>query len=385
MHVTTESTDLGMVVPSPLGWTPIPTRQRQPWRWGFGVVAVLIAAFLILRIITVPYYGILPGEALPVDGPNGAIRLGSVHGGSGDLFLATVELESPISEWDRLTDFLHPNDDIIPEEDVTGGATASQYNQENAEAMADSQEDAKVAALRRLGYKVPELGDGAAIIAVGTGTPAAGVLNAGDVITAIDGKVVTIASEVTTDIGVLNPGQIVHITVKRPIPTGFKTISFALQLVACDQLCPGDAGRPLVGIEVTTDRQSFGLPAGINLSIATNGIGGPSAGLAFTLGTIETLLGHDITGGHLVAATGTIDPEGTVGDVGGVKQKTIAVEAQHCQYFIVPRVEYHDAESKAHDLTIIPVDNLDQALTFLASINGDLQGVPSVPPPEPAE
>ena len=378
MRVTKEPMDVGMVVPSPLGWTPIPTRRRRPWVWGVGAITVLVVAFAVLNAITVPYYGILPGEALAVDGPQGAVSVGARRVGSGNLFLATVLLQSRISEWDRLTDFLHHQNDIVPQDLVTGGATATQYNQQNAQAMSDSQEFAKVAALRRLGYAVPELGDGAAVVGVASRTPAAGVLEAGDVITAIDASPVNISSDVTAAISVHQAGEAIRVTIRRPNPSGSTTKRLTLRPVACGSACPGDATRPLIGIEVTTDRQSFGLPTGVKLSIATNGIGGPSAGLAFTLGAIDGLIGHDITGGHRVAATGTIDPGGVVGEVGGVKQKTIAVEAQHCEYFIVPRAEYADAKAAAHRLTIVAVDNLEQALDFLHGIHGNLEGIPGI-------
>jgi PDZ domain-containing protein len=121
------------------------------------------------------------------------------------------------------------------------------------------------------------------------------------------------------------------------------------------------------------------------LNIATQGIGGPSAGLAFTLASIDALTNHHLTGGIDVAATGTIDPTGAVGEVGGVVQKTITVEREHARYFIVPRAEAPDAikTAKGHDLTIVPVDTLDQALNFLHSIGGDLSGVPPVPSSNP--
>ena len=86
-----------------------------------------------------------------------------------------------------------------------------------------------------------------------------------------------------------------------------------------------------------------------------------------------------------MAATGTIDPTGAVGEVGGVVQKTITVERHGARYFIVPRAEAPDAikTAKGHDLTIVPVDNLDQALNFLHSIGGDVSGVPPAPSSNP--
>jgi PDZ domain-containing protein len=381
MHTTREPVDRGMVVPSPLGWQPIRAGRRQPWRWVLGVVAVLVVAFVVLNTITVPYYGLLPGNAEPVNGKGGAVTVGSAHEGSGDIFLTDVLLQPRITVWDRLTDFRHHDDDIIPTVDVTGGASNSQYAQQNTEEMTDSQVDAKVAALRRLGYSVPD--DGAAIVAVSPGTPASSKLSPGEVITEADGTPVNAASDITGVLSSLKPGDSVHLELRRTVGARTTTMALTVGTVPCASLCPGAPQRPLMGIEVT---QSFGFPPTPDLNISTTGIGGPSAGLAFTLGAIDALTTKDITGGYRVAATGTIDPNGNVGDVGGVKEKTIAVIHDHCQYFIVPTVEYATAEkeAKGHHLTIVPVDTLDQALTFLRSIHGNLAGVPATPPPSAA-
>src|SRR5260370_41392192 len=119
------------------------------------------------------------------------------------------------------------------------------------------------------------------------------------------------------------------------------------------------------------------------MSITAQGLGGPSAGLAFALGALDALTTHNLTGGHRVAATGEIDASGNVLEIGGVTQKTITVERAGAEYFLVPRAELADAQkaAKGHHLTIVPVDTVEQALTFLRSIEGDLSGIPPTPPP----
>jgi len=387
MYVTQEPTDRGMLVPSPLAWQSIPTR-RQPWRWLITPLVLAVAVFVVLQTITVNYYEILPGEALPVDGPQGAVTLGSVHAGTGDIFLATVFLQSRITEWERLTDFLHPDDDIVPAASITGGETQATYNQQNAEDMSASQEYARVAALRRLGYTVVEEGDGALVDAVGPYDPAASHLRQGDVITSVNGHPVHTAADLIGVTVAGQPGELLHLVVQRPGRPSATTLQITVGTVACgDQDCPNDPDHPITGIAVETDNQSFVFPKDAPaLAITTNNIGGPSAGLAFTLGAIDALTTHDITGGQRVAATGTIDPDGNVGDVGGVAQKTIAVEEQHCAYFIVPEDEAATAMAMAHGkLKVIPVTTLEQALIFLRSIGGDLSGIPEPPPPLPPE
>jgi len=371
-----------MVVPSPLAWQPIPARRRSVWNWALVVLLLLVVAFIALHLVTVPDVAYVPGEALPADGPHGAVTVSGKHVGAGDLYLVTIAEQSRVTEWDRLTArWLHKDWSIIPTEAVTGGLTSSQYNQQNAAAMSDSQEYAKVAALRRLGYTVTEQGDGALVVQVNQGVPATGVFLPGDVITAVDGKAVSVSNDVGTDIRAHSAATPVAFTVKRTVGKASRSVTLDVKPVPCGSACPGDATRPVVGIAVVTDNQSFTLPKTVSLSITTQGIGGPSAGLAFTLGALDALTTQHLTGGNVVAATGTMDPTGAVGEVGGVVQKTITVERAGAHYFIVPRAEAPDAEktAKGHGLVVVPVDTLDQALTFLKSIVGDLPGIPSGP------
>ena len=105
----------------------------------------------------------------------------------------------------------------------------------------------------------------------------------------------------------------------------------------------------------------------------TADIGGPSAGLAMTLGIIDKLSGGDLTGKRTVAATGTIDAQGDVGDVGGVAQKTIAVERAGATVFFVPPQEYAAAMSKdTPQLHVYAVSSLDQALKILKNLGGTI-------------
>jgi Lon-like protease len=386
MQIAQEQTDRGMVVPSPLGWQPIPARRRSIWNWLAAVVIILLAAFIALHLITVSDVAYVPGEALPANGPNGAVTIDGHHAGSGSLFLVTIAEQSRVTEWDRLTArWLHKDWSIIPTQAVTGGLSTTQYNQANAQMMADSQEYAKVAALRRLGYSVPETGDGAQVVQIKAGAPAAGKFDDNDVITAVDGKPVSVSGDIGTAIAAHPAGTPVDFTVQRKAGTTSSTLHVDVTPVPCGTACPGDESRPIIGVAVVTDNQSFQFPKTPALNISTQGIGGPSAGLAFTLGSIDALTTHHLSGGIEVAATGTIDPTGAVGEVGGVTQKTITVEREHARYFIVPRAEAPDAikAAKGHDLTIVPVDTLDQALNFLHSIGGDTSGLPPAPSSNP--
>jgi Lon-like protease len=382
VQIAEEPTDRGIVPPSPLAWQPIPSRRRPWWAWVVALNVILIGTFVVLHLITVSYIAYVPGEALPANGPHGAVTVSGSHNGAGNIYLVTIAEQTRVSEWDRLTaGWLHSDWQLIPTNAVTGGLSSAQYNQQNAQAMSDSQEYAKVAALRRLGYAVTEHGDGALVAGVNTNEPATGKLKPGDIITAVDGTPVAISNDVGTAIRTAGLGSHVSFTVRRKTGATTATTTVNLVPVACGSACPGTPDRPIIGIQVVTDNQSFTFPKGVALSITTQGIGGPSAGLAFTLGALDSLTTHQLTGGHRVAATGTIDETGAVGDVGGVTQKTITVYRQKAQYFIVPVGEATEARKAAagHHLTIVPVSTLEQALTFLRSIGGNLSGLPPAP------
>ena len=115
-------------------------------------------------------------------------------------------------------------------------------------------------------------------------------------------------------------------------------------------------------------RTTYTLPFDINVEVGA--IGGPSAGLALTLAILDILSNGDLTGGHAVAATGTIELDGTVGDVGGVAQKAVAVRRAGAQVFFVPADQLKDAQGEAGALKLYPVKTLQQALDDLQALGG---------------
>lgn len=339
----------------------------------------MIAVVITLNEVSVNYFALYPGKASPVNGSGAPVTIKAEHKGSGNVFLATVLLTNHVTLWDRLFAFRHPDTQLIKKTDLTGGATPVQFAQQNAQEMTDSQLFAKVAALRRLGYTVPEHGDGALILQVQPGSPADGPLKAGDVVKKIDGRSISLASDATAAIRTHKPGDLVALQIVRPGPSPQAT-DVSLRPIQCgSQLCPGDPRRALIGVGLATDQDHFDLPTQVGLSIATDNIGGPSAGLAFALGAIDALTTSRLTGGHRVAVTGTIDADGNVGPVGGVELKTVAVERAGCEYFLVPPDEFAAATAKArgHHLTVAKVSTLDDALRFLKTIGGDETGIPA--------
>jgi PDZ domain-containing protein len=145
----------------------------------------------------------------------------------------------------------------------------------------------------------------------------------------------------------------------------------------------GDPDVPVAGMGTQPE---YDFPFAV--SINSDGIGGPSAGLAWTLGILNTLSGGDLTGGRIVAATGTIRPDGSVGDVGGVQQKTVAVERAGATLFLVPQTPTHAELKIARSLAtpglkVMEVSSLAEALTDLEHLGGTLGPAAQGPPAGP--
>jgi PDZ domain-containing protein len=231
-------------------------------------------------------------------------------------------------------------------------------------------------AFRQVGVPVVEHDVGAVVYVVLTRSPAWGHVQVGDVVRAVDATSVTNASGLVAAIRSHRPGDVVTLTLGS-VTDPAKSHEVRVRLGA-------DPERPGVGFlgVIAFTQPSYGLPE--RVSIFDDGIGGPSAGLAFTLGLIDDLVGGDLTGGKVVAATGTIRPDGTVGAVGGVPQKTVAVARAGASVFLVPASEAPSAKRVApRTLRVVPVDDLRQALAVLASLGGHLGAAASGPPPGP--
>jgi Lon-like protease len=265
---------------------------------------------------------------------------------------------------------------LIPAGEVLGTTPASQLGCQDTQEMSSSDSAASVVALGRLGYQVKQNNLGAQLNEVVSGSPAAAAgLQCNDVITALNGVAVQTAAQVVTAIHATKPGQTIRVTVTR-IGQGGKSRSLTVSArLSGTPAQPGQAAQPdaaFLGVELTT-QTTYTLPFDVTINVGD--IGGPSAGLALTLGLLDLLSGGDLTGGHRVAATGTINFDGSVGDVGGVAQKTVAVRRAGAQVFLVPPQEYQVAKSEAGSMKVYAVSTLQQALADLETLGGHLPAV----------
>lgn len=222
--------------------------------------------------------------------------------------------------------------------------------------MQNSQQVAAAVALRAAGKPVISTPIGAKVDEVFLRTPAVGKLEPDDIITAIDGHPVKTRADVITAMAKHRPGDTVAFAIRRGRTSkvvGIKTIP------------EPKTHRAIVGIALET-AVDIRLP--IDVTINAGQVGGPSAGLAFALDILQEL-GRNIVRGHKIAATGEILPDGSVGPIGGIKQKTIGAREAHVDAFLVPAGENaQEARRYAHGLKIIAVENFPQALRALATL-----------------
>jgi len=358
-------------VPPPPGSPPGPAPsgpRRRPRRYlrtvVWTIVGILFVAIVVSSRVSLDYYAIQPGTAQSVQ-PFITVPADRSHPVTHPVLLTDVR-EARVTALTYLYFKLASNTALYSVPAVTGGTAPDELDAQGALEMSQAEQSAKTAALRHLGYAVPATPVGAVIAGTFPGTPAYGVLNVGDVVTALDGTPTLTAEALSTQLARYHPGQTVTFSVRKGGSGPVVPVPLTLRRSRVD--VGGETIVLNVGIE-PEDQVAYAYPFPVSIDVVD--IGGPSAGLAMTLGVIDALSSGSLTGGHTVAATGTMDASGDVGDVGGVAQKTVAVENAGASIFLVPPQEYKAAMSKDRPgLTVYAVSTLDQALAILEAHGG---------------
>lgn len=397
----------GQTAPAIVSQAPRPPRRRRRRILVVAglvvVVALLAAGFGWARSRAQGYYLLSPGSApLLTASPDcqartsGSVDLslrsgtpcarlvvphGRDHGIGGALYMVDV-LEGPASTTDYLLKKLHlltavhDGSELLPASSILGTTPPDQLPCQDTQEMVQATRDAPVAALRRLGYAVREDDHGAQVDLVMPRLPAAAAgLACNDLITSIDGHPIRTVGDVENQLASSAPGTEVNLGVTSTGPGGkptHRTLRVRLASRPPEPGVPANPNKGFLGVELQT-QATYTLP--FNVSINVGDIGGPSAGLALTLGLVDVLSSGRLTGGHGVAATGTIDTQGRVGPIGGLAQKTVAVRQAGAQIFFVPAStsssDLNQARREAgRTLRIEPVQTLGQALTILSHLGG---------------
>lgn len=322
-----------------------------------AIVGLLLITLGVLYLAPSDDYILLPDPAHPV-APLVRVEGGKDRPDQGTIFFVDV-FERRASELESLFPWIHGGATLVPAKLlVPPGESDKAVREADLRAMRVSQQIAAAVALRRLGYDVVAKPSGVVVDAIETSSNAVGVLHAADVIVAVDARPTPTIASLRRQVEKLKPGDTATLRIRR----GDQTKTVRIETIAD----PLDKQRAIVGF---TPDQAADIKLPINVQIDAGNVGGPSAGLAFTLEVMQEL-GTDVTHGYDVAATGQIELDGSVTAIGGVKQKTFGVKDAGADVFLVP-IDGGNAKAAkqyADGLTIIPVASLGQALRALAKL-----------------
>ena len=350
----------GATVRGPRWFSRMTVRGRTVLIGGIASVLLLLAAALI----PIPYVAVGPGvtydtlgsvdgtEVITFSGDGIPASATEESTSGGHLNMTTISLFDGVSLFEALGMWATGRYALAPREDYfPPDKTVDEVKEQDAQAFRDSQSAAEIASLRYLGYpNVTYVGE------IPDGSPSEDVLEPQDQIVDVDGTAVTDFPSLQAALAGTAPGQVVEVTVLR----GGDQVTEKVTLGA-----NADAGsQGFLGIGAV-ERPT----APFTTSIALEKIGGPSAGLMFTLGIIDKLTGDDLTGGKFIAGTGTIDPDGVVGPIGGVLLKLITAREAGATVFLTPADNCAEAVTQVPDgLQLVKVASLDEAMSALQTL-----------------
>ncbi|WP_036303411.1 MULTISPECIES: YlbL family protein [unclassified Microbacterium] len=355
--------------------------RTRSGKLGLGVWALIVAlvALVVLTFLPSPYVIQRPGPVYDTlgtatDKEGDEVPLIKVEGAetfetAGTLDLTTVQVvgnrERTPSWFELALAWMDSSRAVVPLASVfPEGVTTEQRDERNATQMVDSQHEATAAALNDLGY---DTGSEVVVVDAVADSPADGTLKADDVITAIDGTAVESATELRTAIQKAE-GDPVTLTVLR----GGEEQAVE---VTPEEHTEGGVTTWFIGVTLRTDYDFE-----IDVTIQLDNVGGPSAGMMFALGIIDTLTEGELNGGENVAGTGTIDAAGTVGPIGGIRQKLYGARDAGAEYFLAPEANCDEVVGHVPDgLQVIRTATLDESLAALEVIadDGDVASLPT--------
>lgn len=344
--------------------------KRRLWTVNLSAL-VLVVMTVVAAVLPAPYVVESPGPSLNVLGEYEGKDIVSVENrdgaaSEGELRMTTVSVQgSPgydiplagvMSAWFDRDRSIMPVEALYPDD-----TDAEDNSLMNTVEMNGSQQEAIAAALAKQGisYSTTTI-----VAGVRSDGGAANRLEPGDVVLTVNGQQVTDVASAGEAIGRTPRGQKVNVTVRRK----GEEKSFALT--------PRYEGeRALVGIVLS---RGFEFPVKVNFAL--DGIGGPSAGMIFALAIYDEMTPGDLTGGKKIAGTGTIDEQGTVGPIGGIRQKMIGARSDGAEYFLAPSANCDEVTGHIPEgLQVVKIDTLSDAINSVEQIasTGSIEGLPT--------
>ena len=320
-----------------------------------------LAFFIVIGSMTfvkTDYYFMSPGPPYQWD-----IEYGNIENYEfdGNLFQLTVrrdEANALIYAWsyvDNSVD-LYPREVILPK-----GVTPEELSQISIQNMKTSENVAIAVALTYIGYDIGSKGDGVSVVGILDDSPVKDKLLKGDVLNSINGEEISSATEFIATLRRYQIGDFVTIGLERDFDGETKNIEVETKLIEHIEY----EGEPMVGFLATTINERFDFP--FEVDIKTGNVGGPSAGLMMALNVYNNLIPEDITNSLVVAGTGTIEIDGSVGPVGGIKQKVISAKRAGAELILVPTANFEEAIPMASESTaIVAIDSFEEALKVIS-------------------
>ena len=338
-----------------------------------SLASLLVFSLLVLLLATavfvpVPYVTEGPGPTVNVLGKPGGKPIISVRGHQiyptqGDLRLTTVSVTNPthriglgevLAAWFDGARAVYPRDVIYPPDQ-----SAEDVETQSAVEMVSSQDTAIAAALHELGYKLPLRVE---IVDVTKGAPADGKLRTRDRVVKVNGQTITDVSQVSKAIQTSGIGKPATFVVRRDGATKTVTVT--------PKASPDDPQKAAVGVQI---QPGYDFPFDVAVRLGDD-IGGPSAGLIFSLGVYDTLTPGSLTGGTDIAGTGTITAKGRVGPIGGIQQKIVAAADAGAKLFLVPPDNCEDAlnaDVTKDEITLVKATTMHSAVESLKTYARD--------------
>ena len=332
-------------------------------RW----VLLLLSVLYVLLFVPLPYVIYEPGLAQEL---TPLVRTEAPAETGRGAFLLTTVRQTPANVFGYVQAVLSRNRELAKKSDVyRDGQSRKEYNELQSVVMQNSQSNAIMAVYRKLGIAYQVRAEKVVVLSVNDRSPSADLLEPGDVIVAVGGDKVRSMDDLRGALAGRRIGERVALRVER----GGKPVEIEAEVTDLSALHE----------EVTEPTPGFGISIGEvrgvvpedeakRVNISVHDIGGPSAGLMFALEIYDRMTPGDLTGGHRIAGTGTIDEQGRVGDIGGVRFKIVAAGREGAEYFLAPPGNVKEAENKAReagiDITVVPVRTLDEAIEYIEGL-----------------
>jgi PDZ domain-containing protein len=344
-------------------------QPKSAMRFMVPIIAALLI-FYVLVLYPLPYYIFSPGTAENIR-PMVQVTQGGFPE-KGALMLTTVSVsDANIASY--ILERFNPNEELYKKSSIRQpGESENQYNQRQSYIMQTSQSSAMQAAYLKAGIPYHVHIDKVIVLYTMKGMPADAVLKEGDTLVKIETQAIQSAEDIVNYLKTKKAGDTVKITYLRDAKEQVANLTLALLPQTDAEKAAKAEPKAGVGIMSANVQSIRADDPNKQVTVQAGDIGGPSAGLMFTLEIYNQLVAGDITKGYRIAGTGTIDDKGNVGPIGGIQHKIVAAERQGAAYFFAPAENVKEAQDKANKihakLKIISVTTMEDAFKFLAAL-----------------